>query len=834
MESEVSNLSHSMTNPSQSDPASGSVVQNQMNEKFLGVNIHTRPMGVHSSRLGAVTATEHDVICEPGWNVMNWAQRPQVVSSVQWASTATSHTSLFTLDLPSGLLTTTFAATPFNSFLYWRGDIELHLQTSGTPFHQGTIIMYYVPLSPTGGSSVATANSSFAVSTGLQHTILHANASTSACMTIPFISPNSYLNIKDGFNFNSSLGTLKVEVFNPLQAATGASASINVSLIAQFKNSSFKIPRTQAPLVAQGLIEKIFGKSGGRILQDMLPENVIADTVDSALGIIGLDKPSSIERGCPMKMVGTQYMNSSSEIDYLDKFSLFPGKLQMTTPITYGVDNNECEFSYLKKKYTYFGTFSQSITQTPGKLLCQFPISPVVVPLQTTSPATPYNQVANYVPLLEYITLPFQYWKGGLNFKIQVVATSFHNTKIFAAVKYGVYTAAGDTTVADASNQYGFAFEVNQGATEFEFTVPYVAQRHQLYVPGGDDAGFQYSDKTAMGSVAIYVLNELAVSNNVPSTIAYNLFIAGAEDYCVNTIGCNNLGCYAQNNTATTFVAQSIISPLIDQEISTDQNVISPKQKICLRNDVNERSITSIMEPLKKYNLISVIQPTINENYTTGYFELNSIFRIPVYTTVSALNPSAYSLPRYLSTMYRGYRGPMRIKIIVESFPIGYSMKIIYAPPHGSATDAISGLTDPILASFNSIESASLNENRPGLHVAYINSTSKTAEIELPYTTSFNFSLIDKSSQNGRLLGPASELGIIMYAISNDTPATSTTFKPRINLYVAYGDETKLGVFTGTPYVEVAAIPGSTTPVYPGSWTSSIPATTPFKSITVL
>lgn len=774
----------------------------QMESDKFGVSIHTRVMGSHSTRPGAVTVNESSVIREPTWDITKWVERPQVVESVTWSTALPPTFVLSSLNIPSDLLVTKFNSTPFNSFKYWRGDIELHIQTSGTPFHQGTVIMAYLPLVG-AGPLVTQYTNNINTLTSIQHVILHANSSTSACMTIPFINPNLYVDTEASNFMDQSLGRVVIVVMNPLKAATGASTSINVNVVAQFKNSQFKIPRYQA----EGLIEKYFGVSMGSVIQKMLPKNIIADSVDMALGLIGLDKPTSIERGPPMRMLGTSYMNSTADIEYIDKFTLFPSKLQETDASIFGVNDNEMLMSSLLSRFTYVGSFDQSTSNAPGTVLATVPLTPMIVPIvTTTSTAAPYQSYSNNLPLLQYVSLPYHYWKGGLSFKIQVVGTSFHNTKIFAAIQYGKYTAsASPVSLPQATNQYGYAFEVNQGSTEFEFTVPYVSQYHQLLIPGS--AGFLYNQATTMGVLTIYVLNELAVSNNVPSSISYNLFLAGASDFALNTLSSTNSAVVP--NIDYVFSAESLFEDPMAVTIQTDKNVISPSNIVAERSDVSDQSVNSLIDYLKKYNLIfSGKAPLSNTVPNYRLFYINQLFRPPSLSSGDIINTAFFNAFSTTSALYRGYRGPLRFKIVLRTAgDVTQSARVFYIPPR-----PVSSLTveQAVVSALVDDPIAIVNRNRPWLHTNVANSVAKTMEIEIPYANYTNFIVPGYNE---------SDLGSLLIQFD---AANSGADDVQYDIFAALGDESKFGVFRGVPSVSIGLNPTTGFPLDPSlAWTAS-------------
>jgi len=797
----------------------------QLDSRPLGVNIHTRPMGAHSVREGAVSIREMATIAEPTWDLVKMVERPQVVGSYAWATTRSSHYSLAALNIPTDIYASSkFFSMPFQNFLYWRGDIELHLQVNGTPFHQGTVIMYYLPLVGTGSANYSVVNANFSSITSLQHVVLHANSATSACMTIPFINPRFYNTLTNSANGSTANcnGLVGITVFNPLKVASGGATTVSVSLIAQFKNSQFKVPVPIAPpaaLFGEGILERMLGEKPGNLIQRMLPRNVIADTINTVTSFMGLDKPTSIERSPPMKMLGTQYANSAIEIDYVDKFTLFPDKMQEIEPSTFGVDLEEMDFNYLKRKFSYMGSFTQTIAQGPNTVLGQFSMTPCPVPMWTTT-AT-FLPRKNPVPLLQYVSYPFGYWKGGLTYKLQVVASTFHVTKIFVAVQYGNYSSAatGSYPIDDAASQYGYAFEVNQGATEFEFTVPYVSAYSQLHMP----YGALDNDKTSMGTIYIVVLNQLANSNNVVDNITYNLYLAGAADYAVSSLSGTANSLYPNVAAVPNLLGESVLSsPMSNTSIAVDDNVISPATLSVARVDMHDKSIESLSQVLKKYHHIlsgSVnLTPSNSTTYSTG---ANATLYFDVVDVLRGATPGASSLPYaniefgnlfgYISSLYAGFRGPLRFKIVLKSAQIGMTTKVRYYPStvsqesFGSYQSAISLIPDGTSAT---PYSTLVRDKR---HFEIANSTQKSLEFEIPFISSQSFILQQPYQTGINAYTTESDLGTLVIDFFNPqvtsltgTPAAPIPVTTEVEIYAALGDEARFGVFKGVPTIQIA------------------------------
>ncbi len=783
---------------------------NVMGVNSLGVNITTRPMGAHSQRDGAVSHSDKNTIQEPSWDLRKMVERPQIVNTSPWTDVYASHTVLMDLNIPFDIYNSnSFIVSPFSSFNFWRGGLEFHLQCTGTPFHYGTVIMAFIPLEDDATYNVG----NFSSLTALQHVILQANSATSVCMTVPFIHHNDYLTLSDNTNDNYNfLGRLVVVVLNPLIISGTVSHFIDVSLAARFVDSEFKIPYPPAP-------PSFKGESFGKIIQKMLPKNIVADTIDTIAGVVGLDRPTSIQVGEPMKMLGTQYMNSSVAIDYNDKLSIFPAQLQETEPSDFGMTVAETSFDYLKKKYTYLGTKQWLGATAAGNLIASFPITPCPVPLTTvgTGPV-----IRNQVPLLQYITLPFQQWRGGLTYKIQAVASSFHIGKLFISINYGSFgIGATPISVGAMSNQYGYAFEINQGSQEFEFTVPYVSATHSKFVPDSN----RPDEDTAMGQINVYVMNAMAVPSTVPFSLFLNFFIAGADDFSVSTATQGNGSLIPVADLLTTFVGESAVGNdlLVNTEEVEKPLVISPQDMQTRSRYKNELPVTNWLQVLKKYHQVARGILTVG-NMSDAELNRSNACEFPI---MDMLTSTAYPAMKFHSTphfinwplfLYRGFRGPLRFKVVMEVIPVNYAMYVYYLPP-GAGTYDIAEIIDncdvpswDITGTFSARVTPPMRLNmRPKMHIATAIGVQKSLEFEIPYTQINNFAPMDAAQYNS--VATASDLGTLLFFCKPTLDlanAASTSTDVAFSVFCAFGDETRLGVLTRVPSIIVNSYQGGT------------------------
>jgi len=819
--SNISNFSDSLNsdsnNISQMSPSSSNMFGNTH-----GVIIDTREVTSHSKRPGEVSASENTVLAENRWSLDNVLQRPFLVQSLDWTVSQPALTILQSWNVPLDLLVTNNVDYPFRMFHYWNGKIQLHLQVTGTPFHQGTCILVYLPCVPLGSRATEILANPCSLTVN-QHIMVHANTSTSACLSIPFINPAEYIDLysdsgsSDGVA-GKTLGSVHLLVFNPLQAATSSTTQLNVSLFARFIDNNFKVPRrtaeitlfsTPAPFPSVGSSRVFKAQSLGSIVQKALPKNIVADSIDALVGVVGLDAPTDPNHASSMKMISTQHLNNSVGVQNLDKFTLDPSVMQQIVPRTFGVDVNEASFQYLKSKYSFLGSFSYTSSNIPGSVVASIPLTPICVPL--------YTDQVSYVPLLEYISLPYAYWKGGLKYKIQAICTSAHVTKLFCSVSYNNLTTTPPVSLPSLTSQYGIVFDVAQGSNEIEFTVPYVSSAPYKSMCNT----YRYINASMhMGQLDFVVLNRLASSNNVADNITFNVFIAGADDYEVSGFSYGNTSAIPITPLPAppvrTFKAQSLSQPLAPMSLpTTDTEFTSPNDAVVspaetlhnrpIRNDVD----VEVCSALKKYQYNRSVDFVVNSYALVPVPVVKSVYIHEFFkgalTASIPLSPGVYTrgLHAWYSSMFRLFRGPLRFKAIVQNVPVNYAINTYYIPPLGNA-DVTPIDLNVFLATMSEGYAINSSTTINHLMVGVLNGMQKTLEFEVPFQSIYNSVIPDVSfGSSNNFPKTEQNLGMLLFVAMplSSSASLTTDLQIRCDVHMAFGDESKFGTLYRIPPV---------------------------------
>jgi hypothetical protein len=178
-------------------------------------------------------------------------------TSFIWSMANVTGEAIAQFDVPFGLLelgdNQNLQNMPFDRFVYWNGDVELVFQLNATPFQQGLLVAYFVPLAK---YEVEIAN----ITTNL-HVMIQPDQSATYSLMIPFKYLRSIMNtIARG---TESLGTVYV---TPLSSLVGVDVDeVTVTMYTSFPNSNFSIPR---PVEGQQRPNKFYPVVGG----DDIPE----------------------------------------------------------------------------------------------------------------------------------------------------------------------------------------------------------------------------------------------------------------------------------------------------------------------------------------------------------------------------------------------------------------------------------------------------------------------------------------------------------------------------------------------------------------------------------
>lgn len=176
-----------------------------------------------------------------------------VRTSYTWKSAQRPGSNVAVLKIPQDLLSltddcanTNIQDMPFNNYMFWRGNVRVTIQTNGSAFQQGLLLVYFYPL--------AAATIQMESATCCQHMFVSANSNTTASITIPFRWPRLVMKTTQIPKGGGLLGTLYIRIMGKLR---GTPDEVGVTVLSAFPESEFFLPKPLAATTEQMLMHTI-------------------------------------------------------------------------------------------------------------------------------------------------------------------------------------------------------------------------------------------------------------------------------------------------------------------------------------------------------------------------------------------------------------------------------------------------------------------------------------------------------------------------------------------------------------------------------------------------
>jgi hypothetical protein len=853
--------------------------------------IVTSKMGVHlaeqqqvvvrkavDGNVRPMTARADAHLREPDWDLQKMLLRENLVSSFAWALTDTpgselsiASTGSTPTDVPQDLLRNEIVSAPFQRFQWCRFDrCHVRFQITASRFHQGRLLVYFVPTMLPKHNLVTASAYHPTRATQIQHGFLDPSNGTVLDMDIPFRFNKGFIDLI----FGDVLGQLRVQVLNQLQAATGASTSVEIKVFVSFEGAHFRVPRpggvgfsdgvvlrrqiaqleqekrdfeaelsrlklsskrnkeledvvliprpTSLPVPIQfkgapdaankpaksGLLSYIYateqsglGEHLGRKL-DQIVESVVPAEVTGAIAGILLDKPAFTEYPEPLVHKDAQYMSASRGVEKLERMTLEP-TAQYLTMDQFGDNVDEMDMKHILKKPTYLTSFNWASTDNVGTVLYSSTTSPMHLASGEDTAATfnptPYGFFGNL----------FTYWRGGLVFIFQVVGTAFHEGRLDFCNHPGTTTVPTDYPTA--MSQYAASQTVRNTNNTIEVRIPYHSdipwKRTWMgeHLSDVETDGAVRSMDYVIGCFSVRVAVPLKNPNNVANNVDVNVFVCAADDFEYHTLSLvggiwspamSTLMQKKRKNTTQFRAPQKQVRAV---EQSGDLNTDSKDDSgiICLGvGDVYTSDYGAAHHFGETYSNLR----EMCKRYTWNWFDSFSLSGGAGNLGSVQFAPfNMGGLPQYLATAYRLFRGPLNGKMQMEvdapsgQIPPRVTGFMTNNPQPAVATDfSLAGLDQILSASGRPVFPA-----RPNQVPLIRFSSEQIAEYQVPFQSIYHSLIMDNFDDD------YPEYYANMFA-RWDLPwciSTSTTSSPTVQLTnaIAFGDETRFGVFLGCP-----------------------------------
>jgi hypothetical protein len=434
-----------------------------------------------------------------------------------------SSTEVATYSFPSALL----LASPqlvncLSNYKYFRSGVKIQIKVASTPYHQGSLIVSWMPLNGYASSNVYEAS-------GNKPIVLDVAMQESVTMDIPYFRHRMWRDNTIGTATTNDWATVEIRVLNPIIATSpGIGTSVPVKVFGNFTRprvagwltqsgdvtDSAKLEDKEASGKTETAVDKMAGaaKDIGYFLRTAPVVGKIANPVlDLASGIgtvlSNLSMPQSKEPISPMEPTNVKFNSLGSGISDTDFLTLFPNhKITM--------DLNDCFTSNHKLN---------ALAQIP-MLYRQLSFSTASTvfyePVHPSAWSTSANR--NNPDYLAFAASTCRYYRGGMKFMLHFLATQFYSCRVRIGIMYNEGTPPGDL---DATGDAPSRVIDIKGSTTVQLYVPFLMQKF-----------WEFTNEEFVGNQMprIYIIaltNVIGSSSPSTASMYLNIWRSAAEDF---------------------------------------------------------------------------------------------------------------------------------------------------------------------------------------------------------------------------------------------------------------------------------------------------------------
>lgn len=650
-------------------------------------------------------------------DMRNFFSRPVKIATYTWAVNQV----LFETFNPWNLFfTNPRVINRICNYANMRCKLHVRFILNGSGFHYGRALASYRPLHKIDNITRERAFFSQDLIAASQRPkiFLDPTKSKGGDMILPFFWMDNTLKVTA--SEWDEMGEITIHGMNILKHANGSTDAVNVSVFAWAEDMVLSTPTSAEPgtLVAQSGDEYDKTKLSGMAnsvaqASNMLSSipmiapyaratEMISTKVGNVAKAFGYCKP--VQTNDETLFVRRTMGNTVNVCgkDTSIKMTLDPKQELTIDTRTMGLaGTDEMTILSVAQHESYFTTFTWPMTSVSESFLFTTKVTPMIYDTLNVNGHVEYHMTAPC-----YATLPFNFWRGSLKFRFQIVASAYHKGRL--KVVYDPVVAQSNeyntnfVHMVDIANQRDFTIDVGWGQP-----MSYCKNRVQpldeeVFRSTSNFGTLASTNVDYNGVLSVYCVNELTAPNStVNNDISVNVFVSVGDDFEVvdlNHTSISDLSLFpdkrnpgvpplTQQSGTEGVTSDSVDLTQPDGDRCLDENMpIMDKALGRLAPSLSTSDNTQLVyfgDPvssfrtlLKRYNFHSVIAPdrtVANLNVTVVLIDNFPFHRgyanDGLYNTISPTDPTPYNyclntLLTYLAPAYGAYRGGIRRKVV--------------------------------------------------------------------------------------------------------------------------------------------------------------------------
>lgn len=363
-------------------------------------------------------------------------------------------------------------------FRYWRGGFKIRIVLNIPAGAFGNLIYAIRPNGQTLSVFNSTKVSEFpniAQLFQLDHVIVDYSQSSDIIFEVPFVFPADYALI-DGLDWSHYMWDLWIGYLHPISNGQGATAltadySIYVSATDDFE---VYLPEYQGKISdSLSTLSSIAGSITAPSISSLVaPAASVLSGAAKIAEYFGYTRETA--QKTPTTMVYRPYSNVAN-VDCKDTSEIAALSVSNTISVDPtpggGMDVDETSFQELFKKWTFVQQFQWGGGAIQGDHLFTMPVTPFC------GYGDPSLGTGLVLPVAGYVGLPFQYWRGDMEYKLLIPVSAFHRGTIQVYWSHLPYPAGPGVDITNRC--YNQIFHVAAGQV-FDLCVGYTRNLQML------------------------------------------------------------------------------------------------------------------------------------------------------------------------------------------------------------------------------------------------------------------------------------------------------------------------------------------------------------------
>lgn len=598
-----------------------------------------------------------------------------------------------------------------SNFHVLRSKLCVRIMINGNGFHYGRALASYRPLHgeddvvawrPVVPEDVVEASQRM-------HVWLDPTKSQGGTLVLPFIYYKNGMNIVE--QDWRAMGELDLGSVAVLRHANGGDDAVTISVFAWAEDVSLSIPTLAEPgsLAPQGgeevsmssgpisgpaaVVSKVAGALARvpTIRPYALATQMASDAVGNVARAFGMSRPVDVGPVQSYKPTYTGNMVNANTLDTSTKLT-YDVKQELTIdPRACGMGPaDEMSLLSLTTRESYLTQFNWTTSAAPESLLWNSYVTPFLWK-QTASGEVHFTPMA-------YTAFPFEFWRGSINFRFQIVASAFHKGRL--KIVYDPYAAPGGgseynvqyTHVIDLAKERDFTVTINWGQE-----LSFLRRPDEFLTPFSNTALLDPKHEVCNGVLYVYVVNDLTTPSLALDPVSVLVSVSSGDDFEVVSPTAMRL---AGEPDPTPFVPQGgsrdaykYLRDLQPQGVNADGDLTTEESApiqdevetaLATKLDIADNTqkiyfadpVTSIRQVLKRYQTylgIAQLAPVAgNETLAVipdfplyrGYAGGGGLFFASLPTDPTPYNYSSMTMMNWFTPCFLCRRGGIRYKAI--------------------------------------------------------------------------------------------------------------------------------------------------------------------------